>query len=119
MNKEAEFEGLRVHGLLTDLEAFYFYSYDPIQKRFAFDKTLVTSIQRDAFIGDMIHGMWCFQSVFYKLTFIHIVVTNKIFSVVLFAYVKGLAASIKANSERLPVLPPAVSWLFSDFMANI
>jgi hypothetical protein len=64
MNKEAEFEGLRVHGLLTDLQSFRFYSYDPIQKRFAFDETLLANAQRDVFVGDMIRGMWCSQLAF-------------------------------------------------------
>ncbi len=56
-NKNAEFEGLRIHGLLTDLRTFYFYSFDPIEMRFAFDETLQADASRDAFIGDMIHGM--------------------------------------------------------------
>jgi hypothetical protein len=35
MNKEAEFEGLRVYGLLTNLTRFAFYSYDPTSDTFA------------------------------------------------------------------------------------
>jgi hypothetical protein len=62
MNKKATFEGLRVHGLLTDLVSFHFYSYDPVPKTFAFDEMLVVNNTRDAFIADMIHGMWCSQS---------------------------------------------------------
>ncbi len=62
INKSARFEGMRVHGLLTDLCSFHFYSYDPNRKRFAYDETLIASVPRDVFIGDMIHGMWCFQS---------------------------------------------------------
>ena len=42
--------------------------------------------------------------------------TNKVFSVVLFAYLEGLAASAKASRERPPASP--VSWLFSDLMAK-
>ncbi|KAI0248593.1 hypothetical protein BJV78DRAFT_1276522 [Lactifluus subvellereus] len=87
MNKQAKFEGLRVHGLLTDLQCFYFYSYDPIQKRFAFDEMLLVNTTRDAFIADMIH------------------VTNKVFSIILFAYMEGLAALVKASCERPPVSP--------------
>jgi hypothetical protein len=33
MNKTANFEGLRVYGLLTDLTSFKFYSYDPTEVR--------------------------------------------------------------------------------------
>ena len=58
MNKKANFEGLRVHGLLTDLQAFHFYSYDPTRKKFAFDETLQASGAREAFIADMIRGTW-------------------------------------------------------------
>jgi hypothetical protein len=63
MNKNANFEGLRVHGLLTDLQTFHFYSYNPIKKAFFFDETLGASGLRDAFIKDMIHSMWYFQLV--------------------------------------------------------
>ena len=41
--------------------------------------------------------------------------TNKVFSVILFAYVEGLAASVKLDRERLSASP--VSLLFSDLMA--
>ena len=54
MNKKVDFEGLRVHGLLTDLQAFRFYSYDPTRRKFAFDETLQASGTREAFIADMI-----------------------------------------------------------------
>jgi hypothetical protein len=64
MNKYAKFEGIRVHGLLTNLDSFHFYSYDPVQRRFAFDESLQASSIRQAFIGDMIRGMWCSQSIF-------------------------------------------------------
>ena len=43
--------------------------------------------------------------------------TNKVFSVVLFAYLEGLAATVKESRERPPVSP--VSRLFSDLMAKI
>ena len=43
--------------------------------------------------------------------------TNKVFTVILSAYVEGLAASVKASRERLPGSP--VSLLFSDLMAKI
>ncbi|KAF8625008.1 hypothetical protein AX15_005598 [Amanita polypyramis BW_CC] len=91
MNKKANFEGLRVHGLLTDLQAFHFYSYDPTRRKFAFDETLQASGAREVFIADMIR------------------VTNKVFTVILSAYVEGLAASVKASRERPPGSPTGSS----------
>ncbi|KAF8797540.1 hypothetical protein BYT27DRAFT_7228908 [Phlegmacium glaucopus] len=90
MNKNAQYESLHVHGLLTDLQTFHFYSYDQSQRKFAFDETLHVSTTREMFMADMIH------------------VTNKVFTVVLFAYVEGLAASVKASHERPPESP--VNW---------
>ena len=58
MNRTARFEGLRVYGLLTDLTTFKFYSYDPIQKKFAFDETIIVNVSREILFADMIHGMW-------------------------------------------------------------
>ena len=43
--------------------------------------------------------------------------TNKAFTVILLAYVEGLAASVEACRERPPESP--VSLLFSDLMAKI
>jgi hypothetical protein len=57
MNKSLKFKDLRIHGLLTDLRSFHFYSYDPIEKRFAYDDMLVANATRDEFIRDMIWGM--------------------------------------------------------------
>lgn len=91
MNKKIDFEGLRVHGLLTDLQAFHFYSYDPTRRKFAFDETLQASGAREAFIADMIR------------------VTNKVFTVILSAYVEGLAASVEASCERPPRSPTGSS----------
>lgn len=45
------------------------------------------------------------------------IVTNKVFTVILFAYVEGLAASVEASRERPPGSP--VSLLFSDLVAKI
>ncbi|KAF8337140.1 hypothetical protein F5887DRAFT_985413 [Amanita rubescens] len=91
MNKKVDFEGLRVHGLLTDLQAFHFYSYDPTRRKFAFDETLQASGAREAFIADMIR------------------VTNKVFTVILLAYVEGLAASVEASRKRPPGSPTSGS----------
>jgi hypothetical protein len=64
MNKNADFEGLRVHGLLTDLQAFHFYSYDQSRRKFAFDEMLQASTARETFMADMIHGTWLSHSAF-------------------------------------------------------
>ncbi|KAM6491051.1 hypothetical protein JOM56_013290 [Amanita muscaria] len=98
MNKKANFEGLRVHGLLTDLQTFHFYSYDPTRRKFAFDEMLQASGVREAFIADMIHGTWFSHSV-----------TNKVFTVILSAYVEGLAATVEASRERPPGSPTGSS----------
>jgi hypothetical protein len=62
MNKNATFEGLRVHGLLTDLQTFHFYSYDQTRRKFSFDETLQASAARETFIADMIRGTWFSRS---------------------------------------------------------
>jgi hypothetical protein len=36
-----KFEGLQVHGLLTDLQSFHSYLYNPIRNRLAFNETLL------------------------------------------------------------------------------
>ena len=58
-NKHARLEGIRVYGLLTNLNFFHFYSYDQSQRKFAFDETLRASFRsdREMFMMDMIHGM--------------------------------------------------------------
>ena len=53
-NKKLDFANLRIYGLLADLDAFHFYSYDPSAKEFAFDKTLI--VDRDSVLVDMIPG---------------------------------------------------------------
>jgi hypothetical protein len=58
MNKNAQLEGLRVYGLLINLNSFRFYSYDESQRKFAFDEILIVGPTREAFMADMIHGMW-------------------------------------------------------------
>jgi len=101
MNKNTTFEGLRVHGLLTNLQAFYFYSYDQTRRKFAFDEILLVSLGREKFIADMIR------------------VTNKIFSVILYAYVKGLDASLKESRKRPPASPiSSESWLTQQMVCK-
>ena len=41
------FEGLRVHGLLTDIQAFHFYSYDPSRRKSVSNETLQASAPRE------------------------------------------------------------------------
>ena len=43
--------------------------------------------------------------------------TNKVFSVILFAYIEGLAALVKKSHERLPV--SSVNLLFFDLITEI
>ena len=71
MNKNAEFEGLRVYGLLTDLQSFHFYSYDQSQRKFAFDEMLQASPTREMFVADMIRGVWFSHWAFRELIFFH------------------------------------------------
>jgi len=81
-NEKVDFANLRIYGLLTDLIDFHFYSYNPLTKSFAFDETLVVNITRDVAFADMIP------------------VGNKIFSVILTAYIDGLEATAIKSSER-------------------
>lgn len=81
-NEKVDFANLRIYGLLTDLIDFHFYSYDPPAKEFAFDKTLVVNITRDVAFTDMIP------------------VGNKIFSVILTAYIDGLEATMLKSIGR-------------------
>ncbi|EDR13668.1 uncharacterized protein LACBIDRAFT_308899 [Laccaria bicolor S238N-H82] len=81
-NKKADFGDLRVYGLLTDLTDFHFYSYDPVAEKFAFDETLIVNITRNVSFTDMIP------------------VGNKIFSLILSAYIDGLEATTLKSLER-------------------
>jgi hypothetical protein len=56
-NKEADFEGLCVYGILTNLTRFAFYSYDPISNKFCEDDEILVETLRDGFSSGMIHGM--------------------------------------------------------------
>jgi hypothetical protein len=57
VNKKADFEGLRVYGVLTNLTRFAFYSYDPISNTFCRDDEIFVETLRDGFSSGMIHGM--------------------------------------------------------------
>ena len=71
INKNDEFEGLCVHGLLTNLQAFHFYLYDQSWKKFAFNETLQASTTREIFMADMVPGTWFSHLVFWGLIFFH------------------------------------------------
>ncbi|EDR03293.1 uncharacterized protein LACBIDRAFT_307360 [Laccaria bicolor S238N-H82] len=81
VNKTVDLEDQHIYGLLTDLIDFHFYCYDPLAKEFAFDETLVVGITRDVAYTDMIP------------------VGNKIFSVILTAYIEGLEAMTLKSIE--------------------
>ena len=57
-NKQADFEGLRVYGVLTNLTQFAFYSYDPKSNSFCRDDEIFVETLRDGFSSGMIHGMF-------------------------------------------------------------
>ncbi|KAF8221790.1 hypothetical protein L208DRAFT_1414470, partial [Tricholoma matsutake] len=81
-NEKVDFANLCIYGLLTDLIDFHFYSYNPPAKEFAFDKTLVVNITRDMVFTDMIP------------------VSNKIFNMILTAYINGLEATMLKSIGR-------------------
>ncbi|KZV62114.1 hypothetical protein PENSPDRAFT_758937 [Peniophora sp. CONT] len=66
----------RVHGLLTDLSSYYFYSYDPVTRKFAFDCEISVFGGREEKLGRML------------------LVTNKIFAIVLSGYMEMLRAKV-------------------------
>jgi hypothetical protein len=55
-NKRANFAGLRIHGLLTDLQRFEFYSYDPPSNEFCIDGIITVANKREPQLSDMIEG---------------------------------------------------------------
>ncbi|KAI0286179.1 hypothetical protein BC826DRAFT_918404 [Russula brevipes] len=83
VNKQADFEGLRVYGILTNLTRFAFYSYHPTSNMFCQDDEIFVEVLRDGFSSGMIH-----------------VLTNKIFGLVLFAFIDGLRAILEKSKQR-------------------
>ncbi|KIM72234.1 hypothetical protein PILCRDRAFT_804089 [Piloderma croceum F 1598] len=81
-NTRVDFANLRIYGLLTDLTQFRFYSYDPLSQNFAIDEILIVNSTRDFVFADMIP------------------VSNKIFSVILTAYIDGLEATMTKSIEK-------------------
>ena len=55
-NEQRGFSGLRVHGLLTDLSNFHFYSYDPKEKMFYADAKFHLYSSRRRFVTTMVQG---------------------------------------------------------------
>lgn len=98
-NETVDFANLRIYGLLTDLIDFHFYSYNPIAKEFAFDETLVVNVTRDVSFTDMIPGMCFFLCTWLTVDQTHLV-SNKIFSVILTAYIDGVEATMLKSRER-------------------
>ncbi|KIL62093.1 hypothetical protein M378DRAFT_129195 [Amanita muscaria Koide BX008] len=83
-NGTLDFTNLRVYGLLTDLTKFEFYSYDPLEKQFSLDEEFSLETRRNHYCFGMIH------------------VTNKIFSVVMHGYVRGLEAIVLKREKTMP-----------------
>ena len=88
-NETVNFVNLHICGFLANLIDLHFYPYDSFAKEFAFSKTLVVNITRDVEFADMISGMY-----FLLHTQIAIdqtcLVSNKIFSVILTAYIDSM-----------------------------
>ncbi|OBZ74316.1 hypothetical protein A0H81_05624 [Grifola frondosa] len=81
-NKSANFANLRVFGLLTDVSSFRFYSYDPLLNEFHSDENILVNAKRDDFCCDMIQ------------------VSNKIFSVTMYAYMEVLRGTVQSSQRR-------------------
>ena len=62
-NSTLNHEKRRVYGLLTDLNSFKFYSFDPSVQAFFKDETITVNNKRDTFTTDMIEGLFrdCFR----------------------------------------------------------
>jgi len=99
MNKKLKFRGLRVYGLLTDLLQFKFYSYNPPTETFCFDETLLVEIRRTKSLSDMVDGLYIHHYDVSVLTYLPSV-ADKIFSVILTAYIDGLSAIVKMSKDR-------------------
>ena len=57
-NKSIDSKGMRIYGLLTNLFAFKFYSYDPSTSQFYFDEIIYTNAKRTTALSDMIDGTY-------------------------------------------------------------
>ncbi|KAF5384070.1 hypothetical protein D9615_003421 [Tricholomella constricta] len=95
-NEKMDFYNRRVYGLLTDAFIFRFYSFNPLANKFAYDDNPIVNITRNYAFTDMIP------------------VSNKIFSVVLAAYIDGLEASLLKSKERTSQANIRRGWISTD-----
>ncbi|KAJ7907894.1 hypothetical protein B0H13DRAFT_1618025, partial [Mycena leptocephala] len=82
MNAKVGLENLKVYGILTDLGIFHFFAFEPKSKMFYRDPKIVVARGREDFLIGMMH------------------VTEKIFSVVLEAYIDTLEATYHKITQR-------------------
>jgi hypothetical protein len=99
-NGTVDFTNLRVYGLLTDLTKFGFYSYDPVKKQFSLDEEFSLETRRNHYCFGMIHGIFNAVKKVVTIDVFLSPVTNKIFSVVMHGYVRGLEAIVLKSRER-------------------
>ena len=100
LNKDTGFGDLRVHGLLTDLSTFCFYSYDPVNETFNPDEDILVNVRRDDFCSGMIYGKQNLVESLVHSNTILLLVGNKVFSVIMCAYVEGLRATVNASKKK-------------------
>ncbi|KAF8219194.1 hypothetical protein L208DRAFT_1373583 [Tricholoma matsutake] len=81
-NMTMEFARLHVYGLLTNTIMFSFYSYDPITGKFCFDETILIVNKRPSSLAEMVN------------------VSNKIFGLILLAYMDGLCTTLEKSRDR-------------------
>ena len=99
LNERRKFRGLRIYGLLTDLSRFHFYSYDPVQNKFYTDDKILVDNNRVPFLSGMIHSMYFTRCESLK-AHVFSLVSNKIFGVILNAYIEGLQLTISNNAGK-------------------
>jgi hypothetical protein len=68
-----KFGKMRVYDILTDLDQFEFYSYDPISKKFFKDEDIIVPIRLENFTYSMITGG--------RSTSVHNILYNLVFSI--------------------------------------
>jgi len=110
INSQIDFAGLRIYGLLTDAVKFSFYSYDPKTQKFSFDEEILIFNKRPGSLVEMIDGTY-FSSWQSPGADALSAVSNKIFGLVLSAYMEALRATIKKSKGRAKsndVSPPVL-----------
>ncbi|KAF8905814.1 hypothetical protein CPB84DRAFT_1844803 [Gymnopilus junonius] len=82
-NRSLDLDGLQIHGLLSDFSMFFFYTYDPTTKCFYRNERIaIAPYPRTQMCQDLVQ------------------VCNKIFGVILTAYIEGLEALAKKSRKR-------------------